>query len=130
MLDRAAETSMADIVERILRDEGRRLGPRSRRDGRDASGLRVDFTYDEADQPLALEITSVVRPQDRSATASSSKLCERLSQVTQTEQLGHWALTLWADADLDRLEPLILDLMQRGEAIRVMDCARQGSLRR
>jgi hypothetical protein len=45
---------VADFVERELRTVP---GPPTERDGEDGSGLTVDFTFDDADLPFAVEVT-------------------------------------------------------------------------
>ena len=55
-----AEEQVAKYIEeQVARSDRRDLGARMRRDGRDSSGLRVDFTYDAAVPPVAMEITAL-----------------------------------------------------------------------
>jgi len=61
---REAEEQVAQYVEEeVARYDGRNLGARTRRDG--SGGLRVDFTYDAATPPVAMEITALVEPDVR-----------------------------------------------------------------
>jgi hypothetical protein len=58
---REAEEQAAEYIEgAVALYDGRDLGVRTRRDG--SHGLRVDFTYDVAIPPVAMEITASVEP--------------------------------------------------------------------
>jgi len=66
---REAEEQVAEYIEEeVARSDRRDLGTRTRRDG--SGGLRVDFTYDAAAPPVAIEITALVEP-DFSALATA-----------------------------------------------------------
>ena len=65
---------MAERIETMVAEyDGRRIGPRTRRDGV-GGGLRVDFTFDDATPAIALEITSLAVPQVMALGAELIKL--------------------------------------------------------
>jgi hypothetical protein len=58
---REAEEQVAKYIkEQVALYDQRDLGARTRRDGN--GGLRIDFTYDAAMPPVAMEITALVQP--------------------------------------------------------------------
>ena len=77
---RQAEEQAAEYVEEeVARYDGRNLGVRTRRDG--SGGLRVDFTYDVATPPVAMEITALVKPDVKALGAELLKLEAELQEI-------------------------------------------------
>lgn len=109
------EEFVAGVVEGLCeRDLGNPLGPRTRRDARDGSGLRVDFTYDASDPPGALEVTSLRREDLMSAHDAAVALDAALSEVADREDLGSWLVGVTSDARIKDLRPDILRLIREG----------------
>lgn len=117
------EDQAADIVESTLaHEESRGLGRRRRRDAQDGSGIRVDFTYDQAVPPVALEVTTLQDDSFLSAGSAAQKLADRLSDVAKEEQLTPFAFTISERADMSRkLDATLLDLMRSGQPVRPGD---------
>ena len=55
-------------------------------------GLRVDFTYDVATPPVAMEITALVKPDVKALGAELLKLETELQKIVSSEELGAWLL--------------------------------------
>jgi hypothetical protein len=108
---RELEDGLAGRIEAVLlRDEGVELGPRTRRDGVDGSGLTVDFTYDEAGH--ALEVTTT--PDVGTPTAvAAAKLADRLSEVA-----SGWIIVVSDKATMRDLDAELLGLIATGVGIR------------
>lgn len=101
---------------------GRNLGTRTARDGRDGSDLRVDFTYDDCEPPVALEVTAVHGPKEQELwTAIHKKLERQLEPIVVEESLGDWLVVLNADADVKALAPELGRLMRTKTSIRPGD---------
>lgn len=108
---RELEDGLAGRIEAVLlRDEGIALGPRSRRDGVDESGLTVDFTYDEAGH--ALEVTTTPDAGTPAAVAAA-KLAARLSEVA-----SGWIIVVSDKAMMRDLDVELLGLIATGVGIR------------
>jgi hypothetical protein len=114
------EVAAAEVVEQLApRVLGRSLGRRNRRDGRDRSGLRVDFTYDECAPAVALEVTGIHAPQDRQLWGEIDKRLEpQLMRLAVVEKLGTWLIVLDATANVRRLLAEVPDLMRSGLSFR------------
>lgn len=88
------EVELAEIIEAAVRlHDGRELGKRERRDAKQGD-LRVDFTYDETNPAVAMEIW---RPANEAVAALGSELFKleaHLQQVVQAEGLGRWLLAV------------------------------------
>src|SRR2546421_11820570 len=81
---REAEEQVAEYIEEeVARYDGRNLGVRTRRDG--TGGLRVDFTYDVAAPPVAMEITALVEPDVRALGAELLKFEAELQEIVSSE---------------------------------------------
>src|SRR5690348_7813770 len=90
---REIEDQAAEYVELALRSyDDRDVGDRTRRDG--SGDLRVDFTYDDAAPPVAMEITRLVEPSIQALGAELLKLEEELQVLADDEDLGSWMLGL------------------------------------
>ncbi len=107
------ETQLAAIVESALRHlDGRELGPRFRRDGKD--GLDVDFTYDQATPRVALEITAIHDPRLRQLNSELKRLEADLSAVVERESLGQWWIGIVEGSRRgDLTEPMIAFLRSK-----------------
>jgi hypothetical protein len=109
---RQAEEQVAEYVEEeVARYDGRNLGVRTRRDG--SGGLRVDFTYDLATPPVAMEITALVEPDVRALDAELLKLEAELQEIVSSEELGAWLLGIRVGANVRRLRQPLVDLLRR-----------------
>lgn len=108
------EVAVAERIEGSLElyDE-RNLGPRTPRDGLDGD-LRVDFTYDTAAPPVALEITEIASPDAYALGSELRKLESHLNEIANNEQLGFWQLAVMKGSDTRDLEDPLLTLL-RGE---------------
>lgn len=114
------EVAAAEVVEQLApKILGRSLGRRTERDGRDGSGLRVDFTYDECAPSAALEITGIHAPQDRQLWGEIDKRLEpQLTRLAEEENLGSWLIVLDATANVRRLLAEVPGLMRAGVSFR------------
>lgn len=114
------ELVVAQIVESLARTIlGRDIGPRTPRDARDESGLRVDFTYEACSPPVALEVTALHSPNEPELWTAIHKRLERtLLPWVEREQLGRWLIVLNAHADVKALVPELRDLMRTKASIR------------
>lgn len=121
---RELEELTADRFAMVLGDEGKELGPRERRDG---DGLRVDFVYESAQPPIALEITRLVDPQRLALSSALEKLERNLKQVTGTGDLGSWIIAIREGSTVTRLQPEIVGLMEGSRHLSSIMYARRGS---
>jgi hypothetical protein len=109
---REAEEQVAEYIEEeVARYDGRNLGVRTRRDG--AGGLRVDFTYDVATPPVAMEITALVEPDVRALGAELLKFEAELQEIVSSEHLGAWLLGIRVGANVRRLRQPLVALLRR-----------------
>jgi hypothetical protein len=97
------------VADSLAVYEGRILGPRTRHDA--TSGLRVDFTFDQAEPPVAMEITALVEPDVRALNSELLKLEAQLQEIVAAEELGEWLLSIWVGADVRRLRPLLIEFL-------------------
>lgn len=118
MTDRREEETAAALVEFVLRHEGTPIGGWTRRDGSDTSGLTVDFTFDEVEPGLALEVTSIHGKGDPALSSEGGRLEERLTEKARSEKLGQWVVVLNGEARVREAEPRILEILRGGESIR------------
>jgi hypothetical protein len=111
---REAEEQVAKYVEEEgARYDRRDLGARARRDGRDGSGLLVDFTYDAAVPPVAMEVTALVDPDVSELDAALLKFEAQLREIVRSEGLGAWLLGVRVGANLRKLRQPLVDLLRR-----------------
>ena len=111
---REVEVQAAEYIERAAAlCDGRNLGARKRRDGRDGSGLRVDFTYDVATPPVAIEITALVEPSVMALGTELLKLETKLQEIVSSEELGAWLLGIRVGANIRDLRQPPVDLLRR-----------------
>ena len=109
---REAEEQVAEYIEEeVARYDRRDLGARKRRD--ESDGLRVDFTYDAAVPPVAMEITALVDPDVRELGAELLKFEARLRKIVCSEGLGAWLLGVRVGASLRDLRQPLVDLLRR-----------------
>ena len=111
---REAEGQAAEYIEgAVALYDGRDLGARKPRDARDGSGLRVDFTYDVATPPVAMEITALVEPDVKALGSELLKLETELREIVSSEELGAWLLGIRVGASVRRLRRPLVDLLRR-----------------
>jgi hypothetical protein len=109
---REAEEQVAKhIEEEVARYDGRDLGARTRRDG--SGDLRVDFTYDAAVPPVAMEITALVDPDVRELDAGLLKFEAELREIVRSEGLGAWLVGVRVGASVRDLRQPLVDLLRR-----------------
>ena len=117
-MSREGEEILATVIEAVLATERTtRLGCRRRRDGTDDSGLTVDFTYDQATPPVAMEITSIEDSHFLSSGDASSDLAMRLNDAVEKEGLRPFTFTIKASARVRELDSLLIGLMRTGTTI-------------
>ncbi|MGQ0668964.1 MAG: hypothetical protein ACT4PO_04705 [Actinomycetota bacterium] len=88
-------------------------GPPTERDGRDGSGLTVDFTYDEADPPFAVEVTRLRDDFERPPEAELRGLEERLRRHVASKGSPHWSVGIRTETKLrSDLEPAIRQMIE------------------
>jgi len=112
------EEMLAAAIEATLAEESRSLGPRTRRDAVDGSGILVDFTYDDAEPPVALEITTVQDDHFRSTVYEARKLRNRLNEAAKNEGLTPFRFTIDERAEVRTLYDPLIELMRSGVSIR------------
>ncbi len=94
---RGVEEQHAAYIRRALdRYDKRSIGEPKRHDGLD--GLALDFTFDETDQPIAMEVTAIVEDMTMAGGNELRKLQARLDTIAREEQLGEWMFGVRADA--------------------------------
>jgi hypothetical protein len=109
---REAEEQVAKYIEeQVALYDQRDLGTRTRRDGN--GGLRIDFTYDAATPPVAMEITALVQPDRRALGSELRKLEAELREVVCAEYLGAWLVSVRVGTDVRRLRPPLVELLRR-----------------
>lgn len=105
---------------------GRDLGPRTRRDARDESGLRVDFTYEHCEPRVALEITGIHVAEERQVLGEAEKRLEvELSATAEEYGSGTWLVVLDRKARVRDLLPELKVLVAEGREIRPNDYTSQ-----
>jgi hypothetical protein len=109
---REAEEQVAKYIEeQVALYDQRDLGARTRRDGN--CGLRIDFTYDAAMPPVAMEITALVQPDLRALGTELLKLEAELQEVVCSEDLGAWLVSVRVGTDVRLLRPPLIELLRR-----------------
>lgn len=106
------------VVDVVRRDLGIDWGPPHRRDACDDSGLRVDYTFDEAN--VALEVTSVPNQSWRAIQPEIDKLEEDLTAFARDRRLGGWVIAVFTTADMRAISPAVKPLMEAGTEISPM----------
>ncbi|MCH8899290.1 MAG: hypothetical protein IH942_02210 [Acidobacteria bacterium] len=125
MPNRPHERALADGIEVAISDNlGLDLGPRTDRD-EPSPGLRVDFTYDAANPPTALEITTLVWSEFQASVGERSKIERQLGEQAEKEQLGRWEATIHSGKNVQRIAEVALAAMRRNEAIDTVDLRKQ-----
>lgn len=101
-----AEEQHADHVRDWIRElDGRGVGPHTARDGDD--GVRVDFLFDNAEPPVALEITSITDSSVEALNSELQKLEADLDKIARDEQLGMWMLGLRVGSRIKDIRPAL-----------------------
>src|SRR5262249_1492674 len=109
---RDEEAMVAAYIEQLYTQAGGRdLGARTRHDGK--NGLRVDFTYDQAEPRAAMEITSLTEPSVRALNQELAALEAYLDDLIAKEQLdGEWMLGIRAGSNINKLRPRLVELIR------------------
>lgn len=110
--DEVEEQVAECIEEQVAQNDRRDLGVRQRRDAQDGSGLRVDFTYDAAAPPVAMEITALVEPDVRALDAALLKLEAELRAIVRSDGLGAWLVGIRVGANLRHLRRPLVALLR------------------
>jgi hypothetical protein len=111
--DEVEEQVAECIEEQVAQNDRRDLGVRQRRDARDGSGLRVDFTYDAATPPVAMEITALVESAILKLHAALLKFEAELRAIVRSDGLGAWLVGIRVGANLRDLRQPLVDLLRR-----------------
>ena len=111
--DEVEEQVAECIEEQVAQNDRRDLGVRQRRDARDGSGLRVDFTYDAVAPPVAMEITALVESAIWKLDAALLKLEAELRAIVRSEGLGAWLVGIRVGANLRHLRRPLVALLRR-----------------
>lgn len=112
------EIDLAAAVSATLwREERRDLGTWKRRDGQDDSGLRVDFTFDNARPSVALEITSIQDVSFLRAGDACMKLAQHLTKTARREGLRQYVFAVEEKPELRKLADPLLTLMRSGGSV-------------
>lgn len=108
-----------DAARRLL---GLELGQRIERDGLDDSGLRVDYTYEECEPRVALEVTQITVPEDRQLISEAERKLEiELSTAAKTSSSGSWMVVLSRGAKAKELLPILKSLIAQRRPVRPND---------
>jgi hypothetical protein len=92
--------------------------------------LEVDFVYPESQpRPLALEVTTIVDPDDMAGARASEGLSQRLTKAAEDERLGSWIVSVHIDRDFRRLEREILTVIRDAQPVRARLLSTNGSIR-
>jgi hypothetical protein len=109
---REAEEQVAKYIEeQVALYDQRDLRTRTRRDGSD--DLRVDFTYDAAMPPVAMEITALVKPDLRALGTELVKLESELHELVCSENLGAWLVSVRVGVNVRRLRLPLIEFLRR-----------------
>src|SRR5690606_404287 len=73
---------------------------------------------DDADPPVALEITSLQAAEWLAANSRMDSFKEYLQRHAREEGLGGWNVCIYAGANQRRVRGVALELMRRGQEIR------------
>lgn len=103
---------------RLYKEIAGLASPSTTRDGRDHSGLTVDFTFDDATPPVGLEITTL--PDERVlATTEAARRAHQFWRRAVPET--GWLVELDERATVRALREPVLALVREGTPIRVDD---------
>lgn len=120
---RKEEYFAASVVGRFAPEFlGRAIGLPTERDGRDASGLLVDWSYDESEPPIALEVTACHTPGMRQTIHElERKLEPELDRLLAELQLGEWEVVVDVGVEVKSLVPTLKELIRTRRDLRVGD---------
>jgi hypothetical protein len=94
---------IALLVEQLYQT---RLGPPTERDGRDDSGLTNDFTFEETDPGIALEVTRLRDDFESPSAEEQETLRKRLQRFVDERGWSHWTIGVRPETHLKtKLEP-------------------------
>ena len=96
--------------------QGIKPGQRECHDAQSREPFRVDFIYQNAKQPLALEISSITAGGDKAGPKITDAMMKRLWEVTRAEGLGAWIVVVNTEKNLKELEPEILAILRDRQA--------------
>ena len=124
---RREEKFAAEIFERFAPEAFQRdVGPRTRRNGEDSSGILVDWTYDSTTPAVALEVTAIHLPGEPQVVAEVEKnLRPELERIARDEALGSWLVNIDVAARIKTLLPPVMSLMREGASFHVGDYSSQ-----
>ncbi|MEO8291747.1 MAG: hypothetical protein ABI635_01300 [Actinomycetota bacterium] len=80
---------IAALVEDLYEVE---VGPPTERDGLDDSGLTNDFTYEDADPRIAIEVTRLRDDFESPSDEEQSALRDRLQRFVDSKDWPHWTV--------------------------------------
>ena len=105
------EEQHADHVRGWIRElDGREVGLHTGRDGDD--GVRVDFLFDHAQPPVALEITSITDSSVQALNSELKTLEGDLDKIDRDEQLGMWIVGLRVGTRIRDIRPNLTAFMR------------------
>jgi len=112
-MDEAREVEIAEWVERFVREHlGEAPGPRCRQNGERDPDLTVDFTYEDAMPPFALEITSITDHFDEPDVRHVRSFRRRLNREAAKLGWPHWVVGLRTETKLSSgLAPSVVTVM-------------------
>ncbi|MEQ8717154.1 MAG: hypothetical protein RIE08_06050 [Acidimicrobiales bacterium] len=110
---RETEEQVAGYIELTLEHvDGRLLGPRTRCDAATPDALRVDFTYESTDQPVALEVTSLTLPAAAAFAAELRKFGSALDEKARRNAFEGWHIGIRQGSDLAALGRPLEDFLR------------------
>jgi len=71
-----------------------------------------DFRFDDADPPVALEVTSIVDPPFIATARIADRVADELTQIVRREGLGRWYVGVVAGTPLKPLQSRILEAIR------------------
>jgi hypothetical protein len=89
---------------------GRVLGEPTDHDDNSEPAM-VDVLFDQAEPPVALEVTSIVDGDFVATAVAADRSVERLSEYAEHLGVGRWVINLAAGAHLNTIEQALRDLM-------------------
>lgn len=98
------------LVEQLYEIE---IGPATERDGRDDSGLTNDFTYEEADPRIAVEVTRLRDDFETPSPEERNALRDRLQGFVDKKEWPHWTVGVRPETHFkSKLEPAARRIME------------------
>ena len=88
---------IATLIDRVY---GVAPGPWTARDAKDDSGLTIDFTFDDAPDPIAVEVTRLRDDFERPSEEHMNALVRRLTQFVNAINQPNWSIGIRAETPL------------------------------